>query len=400
MPGAFWQGVGVECLLQIVAAVVAGRSAAGCLPAVGAAGDWTRLRTLARWHRCEGLLHAALNGAPADAVPPAQSARARGMARGAAVRAVGLERELLRIRNRFSGAGIHLLALKGPAIARLAYAETDHRQYDDLDLLLAPDQVAPAARLLVADGYQPLTLLTETQICRQARAGWDYSLRQPDTGNVVELCVGVAPAFFVAPMGPAVAERAITVDVGGVPVSAPCCEDLLILLSIHGAKHMWSRLIWVADVAGLLLRHGDAVDGAHLVRTARAMGCERMLRLAVCLARDLTPALRDPLPAPAAAETRVRRRAQAVVCRWRAGVCTEPSGKDELLFHLAVRERWRDRIRHGVRLAVTPGYGDWRWVRLPEYLYGLYYLLRPLRLAGVACLRAAGRRSERATLRH
>ncbi len=51
-------------------------------------------------------------------------------------------------------------------------------------------------------------------------------------------------------------------------------------------------------------------------------------------------------------------------------------------FHLEARERWRDRVEYAWRLAVTTTPGDWEMVRLPDALFPLYYLLRPLRLLG------------------
>jgi len=31
-------------------------------------------------------------------------------------------------------------------------------------------------------------------------------------------------------------------------------EDELVLICIHGAKHFWERLMWIADVAALISR--------------------------------------------------------------------------------------------------------------------------------------------------
>ncbi|PYO80862.1 MAG: hypothetical protein DMD65_14450, partial [Gemmatimonadetes bacterium] len=44
------------------------------------------------------------------------------------------------------------------------------------------------------------------------------------------------------------------------------------------------------------------------------------------------------------------------------------------------RERWRDRLRYCARVALTPTSGDWAWLRLPDALYPLYYVARPIRL--------------------
>lgn len=46
-------------------------------------------------------------------------------------------------------------------------------------------------------------------------------------------------------------------------------------------------------------------------------------------------------------------------------------------YDLLLRDSWRDRIHR----AITPNPGDWAFVQLGEYLYPLYYLVRPIRLA-------------------
>jgi len=48
---------------------------------------------------------------------------------------------------------------------------------------------------------------------------------------------------------------------------------------------------------------------------------------------------------------------------------------------MRARERLGDKLRCAVSTLTTPGLGEWRLVMLPASLYGLYYLLRPLRLA-------------------
>jgi hypothetical protein len=51
------------------------------------------------------------------------------------------------------------------------------------------------------------------------------------------------------------------------------------------------------------------------------------------------------------------------------------------VFHARVRERWRDRVRGVLPGLFTPGPGDWETVPLPDSLFFLYRLLRPIRLA-------------------
>ncbi|MGE0133262.1 MAG: nucleotidyltransferase family protein [Blastocatellales bacterium] len=69
-------------------------------------------------------------------------------------------------------------------------------------------------------------------------------------------------------------------------------EDLLIYLCAHGAKHAWERLIWLADVAGLIHKHSN-LDWDGVRDLAVEQRCGRVLLLGLRLARDVvgvTPA--------------------------------------------------------------------------------------------------------------
>ena len=59
-------------------------------------------------------------------------------------------------------------------------------------------------------------------------------------------------------------------------------EDELMLISIHAAKHFWTRLMWVADVAALISQQNVEWDRA--ISVAREVSAERMLRIALLLA--------------------------------------------------------------------------------------------------------------------
>ena len=80
---------------------------------------------------------------------------------------------------------------------------------------------------------------------------------------------------------------------GEQEVPALSVEDELLLISIHGAKHFWERLLWIADVAALITH--EPIDWDRAATIAREVDAQRMLRLALLLAKDVAGAT---LPAP------------------------------------------------------------------------------------------------------
>ena len=159
-------------------------------------------------------------------------------------------------------------------------------------------------------------------------------------------------------------------------------EDLLLILCVHGAKHLWSQLGWISDVAELVRGHPSA-DWPWLLAEARALGSERMLLLGLFLARDLLDA---PLPEAVRPALRADRVVESLAGQVVERLFGRPRGAagvlESALFHLRAREHVRDRLRYGVRLAMTTTPGDWALLPLPVRLFPLYWLLRPIRLAG------------------
>ena len=63
-------------------------------------------------------------------------------------------------------------------------------------------------------------------------------------------------------------------------------EDLLLILCVHGAKHYWSKLGWICDVAELLRVH-PGLKWTALLLQAKQLGGRRILFLGLFLAHVL-----------------------------------------------------------------------------------------------------------------
>jgi hypothetical protein len=141
----------------------------------------------------------------------------------------------------------------------------------------------------------------------------------------------------------------VSVSLNGQAVLSLGPDQLLLILSMHGARHTWTRLAWICDVAELL-RADPQLPWQRIERQAHKLRSSRMLLLALCLAHSL---LGVDLPEAMAA----RIEADPVVCRLAEQVThrlfEEHQGWTEIeqaLFYLHVREDWRDRLQYGPEL--------------------------------------------------
>src|SRR2546425_2886620 len=316
----------------------------------------------------------------------------RSEGRWIARRNLHLTGELLSVLDLFAAQGIPAVPLKGPLLALLAYGNLALRESTDLDILVRRTDVERAKEFLLPGGYRPDLSVEAGHQGALVASGYHYPLRRDD-GLAVELHWNLAPREFPYPLdAEEVWARLRPVRLGGRTVYTLGSEDLLLFLCAHGGKHCWWRRQWVADVAELIAHEGG-LDWDAIVGRARARGAERMLLLGLWLARDLfdTPAP-EPLVARGRADASVRALADDVRARLLASNPAPLEPWQAHLFHLRVRERWRDRLRYCARVALTPTPGDWAWLRLPDALYPLYYVARPIRLAvkyGARLIRSA-----------
>ncbi|HEV7589110.1 MAG TPA: nucleotidyltransferase family protein, partial [Longimicrobium sp.] len=309
--------------------------------------DWERLLALAGRHRLVPFLHRHLSDAP---LPPSARAALRLEARAEAHRGLLLAAELRRLLAALESAGVQALAYKGPALAMRAYGDLSLRSFIDLDLLVRPADVPRAIQCLAAAGYAPALALSPAQERWFRRVDGDYPLVHRETGLLVELHARVSSERFCMPISTeALMRRSTTMPLGGGEVRTLGDEDLLLVLCVHGAKHRWKRLEWVAALAALLRAgRGDA-------RAARVLAAElharRTLLLGLSLARRLLDA---PLPAEVEAEIDADAGLAALAAEAEArlfgGVAEDGDETTaNLHFNLRARDGVVDRARYAAR---------------------------------------------------
>jgi len=342
--------------------------------------DWDCLVALAARHSLLPLLGWHVQTLAAAAIPATVKEQLHARQKGLALRNLGLSGELVRILRLFDEHHIPAMPFKGPTLALFAYGNVALREFDDLDLLLRPVDFFRAQALFVDQGYRPKYALTPLQEMAYMQTLRQFTLEKPERA-VVELHTALSPRAFAFDLGLAsLWSRHVVVQLTGHAILSPGAEDLLLILCMHGAKHLWKNLGWICDVAELL-RVQTALNWDQVCREARRLRSERLFRLGVNLAERV---LQAPLPPEMSQAARrdatVRTLADQVLRHLLGDTEWRPSGLESGAFHLQLREQPRDGIRFCLSLLLTPTLADWQTRSLP--LAFLYYFIRPLRLLG------------------
>lgn len=348
--------------------------------------DWAQFMATARSLGTMPLLYSSLVATCPEAVPPAVFDELRWTFFATVRRNLVLSRELVRLAKAFESHGILAIPFKGPVLAASVYGECALRQFVDLDFLIHKRDVLRARDLLISDGYRPRRQRNDAQEAAYLRVGHEYEFVHNDGGVGVDLHWRITPRrlFSQFPFE-RLWDQAIPVSLNGTMVLSLAPEDLIMILSVHGAKHMWQRLQWICDIAEVVRAHPQ-IDWARLMGRAGELGCQRMVCLGLLLATDLLDA---PVPTGIAQRLYTTSQVASLATKVSKGLfgqpCTRLGPLEVFRFHLAVRERVQDKARCLVfflHSAITPTYGDWELLPLPSCLFFVYYMLRPFRVLG------------------
>jgi hypothetical protein len=341
--------------------------------------DWPRLLTLAEDHSVEGHLASSIDKLEGELVPSEVRQMLDDRKRARTFFTLRLNAELFRLLEQFGASGIRAVAIKGPALAVQAYGDPAMRTYGDLDLLVRQRDIRRATELMIAARYAPAVPLSAIDA---GKIPGQYLFSKPDSKLLVELHNDLTLRYFPRrlPLEEFFA-RQIRVRVDAHDVPALSVEDELVLICIHGAKHFWERLLWIADVAALISRQ-TGIDWDLVADSSQSVEAEHMLHTGLRLACDL---LKAQLPGKVQAAVQADGMATRLVeqCRkWLPAAGYAPPGLlERAAFRLRMRGGLLSAPAYLLRLSFSPTEEDWNNGGEGTPHKVLDMVRRPLRLA-------------------
>lgn len=379
--------------------------------------DWVKVVALCEKHRVFGLVGRQLSARGWKNVPPLPRATWDRYFAAVSLHSAALTHELLRVCNALEAAGIPVVSFKGPTLARFAYGNGVVRPFADLDVLVSRSQVQQAHQFLRSLGYAHEANLSPWQERAHLQVDSVFNLWRPAPPELA----GVLPSGFALELHWAItsphlpfnlhfedlAPRLGWMDLGNgsAPVPegesvSPCVRslaptDLLLILAVHGSKHLWERLLWICDIAQVI-GHTPDFHWDALLRDASTCGVERMTALGLSLARDVMG-----VPLPREVETWLSSQPQALhlgaqlrASLWelpdeedlRIGLSTGGLGESRTTLQMAtllaqsVDEPWK-RVGLFSHIVTTPSAIERAQMTVPPGLQSLWWILGRMRSA-------------------
>jgi hypothetical protein len=406
--------------------------------------DWERMLRLVDHHRVVPQVYGALSARP-HLLSADRLGALRWRYQDNARKTLWFTAELVRIVTHLESAGIKVLPYKGPTLAETLYGEVTRRQFGDLDVLIRPADVTKAKAALRDLGYKTGIDLAAHIEKAYVDTGYECSFSSANGSNLLELQWRVLPRFYSIDFDVAdLFERANEITVGGdcivtqpqqklwngllqksreaaaeysprrqpwvksgtrpspsaakdrpqyslgCPMRTLCPEDLLLVLCVHAAKHVWVRLSWLCDIAQLA--RSQQLDWNAIQHEAKRLGIERILNLNLFLTHKLLdspmPPATHPQPnchssrqTPASEEDRLTAAlADDILHIIQNSTHYDTESLAYFRLMMRLRERRQDQARFLWRLAITPSVSEWSTVQMPKALQPLYRLVRLSRL--------------------
>jgi hypothetical protein len=341
--------------------------------------DWDYLITTARQHALLPLLHKHANS---DRIPGHVRSILKRESVMNAQSVLYLTGKALEVQKLLNAHSIENAWFKGSLLSELAYREVSLRQAGDIDLLIRRDDFKRAKELLLSLGYQMHPQLTPAQQASHLAFHCEIQFVRDDWFTVVDLHWGLSPRSFVFGLTEdEVMSRLQTVSFAGDEVKTFSADDLILYQAMHGAKHLWRRLEWIASLAELV-RTIEESSWSEVVDRAIKARATRILALAFRLAEKLGVEFPPQVMKTLDSEDQMKRFANKI---WNEMFSsrTWADSTETNIFNMKIMDRRRDALASMLAAIFVPTLSDWQAVSLPTAMHPLYYAIRPMRLTKI-----------------
>lgn len=288
--------------------------------------------------------------------------------------------ELLEVLEVFGNAGIEAMPFKGVVLGATAYGDMTARGAGDLDLLIHYRDLRQATSILKERGYELKSKVLEDG-SPALEDYFEFHFERPSDGMVLELRwrLELIQSRYRHDAGMEWAwPRRRTAKLAGAEVPNFDPVSALLMLCMHGSKHVWSRLVWICDVAKLL-ESEPGLDWEFAEKEAKQAGLWRSVALGVLLSRRVAGA---NVPSDALRRFEGSRAIRKVARFLDENMLEEPGKMPDGWIPYNIRILgFRDRTRAVLSPAfLRPNDRDQSFVKLPKLLEPLYFLIRPVRI--------------------
>jgi hypothetical protein len=195
--------------------------------------------------------------------------------------------ELIRLVQIFETRNINLIPYKGPILAIQSYNDLSIREFGDIDLFINKKDFPLVKKILILENYETILNLSNSKEVEYMKYQRECKFKNTNNGIPIEIQWNVTGFSFSFPNSRYFPINNLkSLSVNNHKIKTFTNEDLILILSIHVAGHMWSRLSWMCDLVELINK-SDKIDWNQIMKKAHDLAIERILYLNLSLSQNL-----------------------------------------------------------------------------------------------------------------
>jgi hypothetical protein len=285
--------------------------------------------------------------------------------------------QLKKILKIFNDTDIEVIPFKGPVLSIQAYGDLDFRVSADLDILINHKDFSRVYDTLIKAGYEPFYPLSTRKKKLWLRAKRDIEFFSSKIIIDIHQRLSQAHVSFGLSEEDKRGDNFIYMMDQKVKVLSP--ENTILYMCINHTKDQWSSLKMVSDLSYFIFNNPQ-IDWVKLIQKAKKMGLLRMVLSGFLLLKQLVD---ESFPDVIIHEMEKDNKIYHLAAKYKKQLFS--GNTDQKIFNrIASISGALDSNRHRFRFLLyfifAPTPEDFRFLNLPEFLYPLYHLLRPLRL--------------------
>lgn len=336
--------------------------------------DWDYLLKLASRHRVMPLLYHNLNSVCPELIPEGVLSELNDNFNANVRKNLMMTGELIKVLNLLESEGITAIPYKGPVLALMAYGNIGLRQFNDLDIFIPEAYVLKAKKLLKSNEYLLYPQRDPKPEFHYIRTQREYKFVSDINKIVVEIhwrFQGLSNKTFIDQ------KHFKDITINNKNISTFSNEDLLLVLSTHCANHSWASLSWIFDITQLIKTRN--INWQFVLKKANKHGIKKILLINLILSMNLF-GLQVPneISNILSSESSVKNISVKILNNLFEE--NEISLVENAVMQFTIRDTWIKGIKFCLWRAFSPTSIEWNSLYLPEVLFPLYYLYRPMRL--------------------
>ncbi len=356
--------------------------------------QWPEFLHLAKLHGVAPLVSRNLRTVGSGSIPSKYLEILQNYSQASGVMNQFLTTELVELVELFRNKKILVVPFKGPTLALSAYGALHFREFGDLDLFVRRDDIPAARRILESRGYQTKDETSKAETDEQLKMRIYHTFVKGNGMIHVDLQWNMSGDNYSFLLDQAIfLEDLHAIVVGGKTIPTFTPENLLIILCVHGTKHVWECLKWICDVAELMVSHPD-LDWNVIVSRSSHLHVRRVVMMGVYLAHyyfqaPLPGLLKQELSTDLDIPSLAMGVPNDLLGRPQEGVQEQFSGGFYFLLKDSVWDRWR----YGLQLCQNTNaifVTRLPWFRLQTRLQMLFWITFPFQIVLRTMTRSLG----------